>query len=429
MKGEEKETILIVAAHDSLGGAARAIYRVFSALNSLDDDRFRYRLRVISKWTDDSSVAGGRPRRSLQEQLSYLWKTRVLRLLNRGEFITTNPILHSSAQYPSGLAREINACKPSLVMLGWLGNATLSIEEISKIRAPVIFRLSDMWVFSGAEHYSENRRYTTGYSRGSRPSDESGPDLNRHTYLRKRRAWKKPMGVVAISKWLEAETKSSPVTANWPLTVIPVPLDTSFWQPVAKEAARRQLDLPFNENLVVFGAGAGTSQPHKGADLLFEALPKLLSNLRTTRFGPSTRVVIFGQDHGPEYIEGTPVQYLGRLNDEELRAVYSAADVVVVPSRLEAFGQVAAEAQCCGAPVVAFEGTGVSDIVLDGKTGKLARPFDSHDLAECIAWVVSDPDRKINLSKAAATHARLRFSPSVIARKYSDFFTEILGRS
>ena len=71
---------------------------------------------------------------------------------------------------------------------------------------------------------------------------------------------------------------------------------------------------------------------------------------------------------------------LGNIdNQNKLSSLYSSADIMCVPSRLETFGQTASEALACGVPVVAFETTGLKDIVEHKKTGYLAKAYDSKD--------------------------------------------------
>ena len=53
---KRKVRVLIVAAHDSLGGAARAIYRVFSALREYESTRIEVTLRVPNKTRNDPGV-------------------------------------------------------------------------------------------------------------------------------------------------------------------------------------------------------------------------------------------------------------------------------------------------------------------------------------------------------------------------------------
>lgn len=410
--------VVFVAAHDSLGGAARAAYRVFDAISTYFPDRIDISFRVIHKTRDDERIVGGKASRNRIEYAQYFLRTRFRKYFPRKPFISANTLLHSQALYPTGLGREINKMSPDVILLGWLGNATISIAEIGQLRAPVVWRLSDMWMFSGAEHYTDTGRYRVGYSKRSRPPDEWGPDIDRETFRRKCRHWKKPPHVIALTRWLQKEAQSSALSGRWPTHVIPVPMDTDFWAPTDAKKARDTFGIEQNAVVVMFGAGNGTSQPHKGADLLFGALAHLKDFHAAAADTRPLRAIVFGEDRPTREEGGVPVQFLGRLDDEGLRKAYSAADVFVVPSRLEAFGQVAAEAQCCGTPVVAFDNSGLADVVEDRVTGALARAFDPRSLADAIYWVIENPQRTSTIGAAATARARTLWDPETVAHSY-----------
>ncbi|MEN9236221.1 MAG: glycosyltransferase, partial [Gloeomargarita sp. GMQP_bins_25] len=105
---------------------------------------------------------------------------------------------------------------------------------------------------------------------------------------------------------------------------------------------------------------------------------------------------------------------------------YSAADVLVVPSRQEAFGQVATEAMACGTPVVGFAGTGVQDIVDHRVNGYLAQPFDPRDLAQGMAWVVH---QGVALREAARQKVERCFSLPVVVQQYVDLYRSLSSAS
>ena len=142
---------------------------------------------------------------------------------------------------------------------------------------------------------------------------------------------------------------------DWPFTVIPYPIDLNVWAPCDQAQARALLGLPADRPLVLFGAIGGSADPRKGADLLLEALQRLHSQVAGTPL-EQLELVVFGQSRPAQPPNlGFPIHYSGHLHDHlSLRLLYVAADVMVVPSRQEAFGQTASEAQACGTPVVAF---------------------------------------------------------------------------
>ncbi|HMB81467.1 MAG TPA: glycosyltransferase, partial [Vicinamibacterales bacterium] len=69
-------------------------------------------------------------------------------------------------------------------------------------------------------------------------------------------------------------------------------------------------------------------------------------------------------------LAGPDVQFLGRLPDEEIRALYRRAAVTLLPGE-EDFGIVPLEAQACGRPVVALGRGGALETIVDGETGIL----------------------------------------------------------
>jgi glycosyltransferase involved in cell wall biosynthesis len=412
--------VLIVAAHDSLGGAARAIRRVFDSLSEYETN-LNVTLRVIHKTVEHPRILGGKPARSRLEYAEYWLRTRFRKYFPRAEFVTSNPVLHSQALYPTGLGREINAFNPDVVLFGWLGNATISIEEIGRIKAPIVWRLSDLWVLAGAEHLTPTKRYADNYSRQSRPQDESGPDINRETFRRKKRAWgRKNHRIIALSSWQADQARLSTLTRRWPISVVPVPVDPDVWVPVNKAESREQLGLPQDSLLIAFGAGQATKHAHKGADLLFNALPRALQILRDKGVTEAVELVVFGEEENPTQSGDIPIHFLGKLDDSKLRFVYSAVDVLAAPSRQESFGQVAAEAQCCGLPVIVFDNSGLRDVVDDRKTGRIVPAFDTELFAESIAWILSDPAKRSELGHNARERAMYLWHPKTVAKQYAD---------
>lgn len=414
----KKISALFVISQDSGAGAPRAVHRIYTAVRTFFSSRVDVTMRVIHKTYDDDHIVGGKATRSRLEYIEYFVRTRFRKYFPRKPFISDNKLLHSQALYHSGLGREINSMNPDVVMLGWLGNSTLSIPEIGRISAPVVWRLSDMWMFSGAEHYTANSRYVDGYSRKSRPTSESGPDIDRETFLRKKRHWKKPCHVITPSKWMAEQVKSSTLTAKWPVHVIPNPIDTDYWQPRPVQEARDSFSIPENALLILFGTGGGTQHHHKGGDLLLDALPVVNQLLSGSGNDRPVYCAIFGEERESFKVGTINVIFLGRLNDQQLINAYSAADVMVVPSRLDNLPSTAVESQSCGTPVVAFEVGGLPDIVEHQVTGLIVPPFDIEQLAHAISHILLNPKARAAMSAKSRSRAREIWNPEVIANQY-----------
>jgi len=279
-----------------------------------------------------------------------------------------------------------------------------------------------MWAFCGAEHLAWDDRWRDGYRSDNRPAHESGFDLNRWTWQRKRKHWQRPMHIVTPSQWLGDCVRESVLMRDWSVSVVPNCLDTERWAPLDQALARELLGLPADVPLIAFGSHGANAAHHKGFDLLQAALQHL-------RGEPSVRgleLVVFGQraPQSPPSL-GFPIHYTGHLHDDlSLRALYSAADAMVVPSRQEAFGQTASEAHACGTPVVAFNTGGLPDIVKHQRTGYLAKAFETEDLAQGIAWVLAQRASG-QLGQQARERAVTRFSEGVVAQEYQSLYVSL----
>ncbi len=403
---------------DISGGAARAAYRIHHAVRAAGIDS-----QMLVNWasTGDWTVQG--PSSKLAKAMVRLRPQMVapLRVLLR----TGNPIIHSPALVPSAWSRRLNVSNADVVHLHWVQAEMLSIADLGRIRKPVVWTLHDMWAFCGAEHYTADERWREGYQRGNRPPHERGLDLNRFTWRRKRRHWRRPLQIVAPSTWLADCARQSALLHDWPVSVVPNCLDTQRFQPLPQLLARQLLGLPADAPLLAFGAMGGGRDPRKGFDLLLAALV-LLRSVRD-----DLQLVVFGQlaPQQPPNLR-FPIHYTGHLHDDlSLRALYSAADVVVVPSRQEAFGQTASEAHACGTPVAAFHACGLPDIVQHQRTGYLAQPFEPHDLAAGITWLLEDPQRRRYLGYAARQRAEQLWNPARVAGLYQEIYRHAIGVS
>ncbi len=343
------------------------------------------------------------------------------RLPNR--LLTTgNPILHSSAMLPSGWPRKINLSDADVAHLQWVNLEMMSIGDIGRIEKPIVWTLHDMWAFCGAEHVTEDFRWRDGYLRTNRPSPESGFDLNRWVWQRKRKAWRRPMHIVAPSHWLADCVRQSVLMCGWPVSVIHNPLDTEVWRPIEKHSARQLLGLTSAGPLLLFGTFGANAAPHKGFDLLLSSLQHLREQMG------DLHLLILGQNAPREPLDlGFPVYYMGHLHDDlSLRVLYSAADVIVIPSRIENLPNMGVESLACGTPVVAFDTCGLPDIISHQQTGYLAKAFDAEDLAHGIQWVLEDSERYAWLATQAREDAVARFSYQKVARQYMDVYHQAI---
>lgn len=98
------------------------------------------------------------------------------------------------------------------------------------------------------------------------------------------------------------------------------------------------------------------------------------------------------------------VRFLGALPGAQVAAQMERADVLAVPSAYEGFGIVYLEAMGHGLPVIAGARGGAQDVVEEGVTGFLVPPEDSAALAERLAALLSEPERRVAMGRAGRAH-------------------------
>jgi len=154
----------------------------------------------------------------------------------------------------------------------------------------------------------------------------------------------------------------------------------------------------------------GRLVPHKGLDVLLEALPRVCGEFE------AVDVRVFGTGEAEEALRkqadrlgiAEHVTFMGMTTDS-LKEM-AACEVVAMPSRLEPFGLVALEAQSVGVPVVGFSGHGVEEIVVNEETGLLVVPQDPDAFSDALIRLLGHPELRQNLGAAAKDRAGTLFS-------------------
>jgi glycosyltransferase involved in cell wall biosynthesis len=118
--------------------------------------------------------------------------------------------------------------------------------------------------------------------------------------------------------------------------------------------------------------------------------------------------------HGTPGGPRSPVEFLGRLNDEELRELYRGAAVVMLPGE-EDFGIVPLEAQACGRPVVAYARGGAVETVVPGETGLLVEDASPAAFAEALQRAIDGRFDPAAIRRHAERFGRARFGDQMEA--------------
>lgn len=164
--------------------------------------------------------------------------------------------------------------------------------------------------------------------------------------LKKRAITQSTAHCVVASKWMENILRKSPIFKGKTITRVPFGVDQQVFCPGDRIEARKRAGIP--EAGVVLLARA--DRAFKGTHLVLEAARQAAQHHNVT-------LVLVGETGLADEIRGVvKVVEKGWLNNpEHVADLYRAADLVLMPSELESFGLMAAEAMSCGRVVVALE--------------------------------------------------------------------------
>jgi glycosyltransferase involved in cell wall biosynthesis len=145
---------------------------------------------------------------------------------------------------------------------------------------------------------------------------------------------------------------------------------------------------------------------------------------------PDARLVIVGGhpgehegEHPADAIARTgarDVELAGWHEHDALPAFFNAADVVVLASVREQFGQVLVEGMACGLPAIAVDAHGPATIVEDGRTGWLVPPDDREALTEALRAAVDDPAERRRRGALAREDVCARFTWDALAGRVAE---------
>ncbi|MEW5857804.1 MAG: glycosyltransferase family 1 protein [Cyanobacteriota bacterium] len=231
----------------------------------------------------------------------------------------------------------------------------------------------------------------------------------------------------------EKEHMRSLVSAKGSIDIIPCGTDIRKFGSVTREAARQQLGIDPDTQVVFY---VGRFDRRKGIETLVRAVGKSQmrqqGNLKLFIGGGSRP----GQSDGIERDRIEKIvgelglqditSFPGRLGDDTLPVYYAAADVCVVPSHYEPFGLVAIEAMASGTPVVASDVGGLQFTVVPEETGLLAPPKNDAAFAAAIDRILANPEWRHQLGKKARVRVEKMFSWDGVASQLSDLYTELL---
>jgi glycosyltransferase involved in cell wall biosynthesis len=191
-------------------------------------------------------------------------------------------------------------------------------------------------------------------------------------------------------------------------------------------STRRELGIADGARVIVF---VGRLTRDKGVAELVEAFASVRDRC------PDTVLLLVGPDDARaplpaavrERIAADPRILTPGYTAEPQRFI-AAADLLCLPSYREGFGSVVIEAAALGIPAVGTRIVGLSDAIVDGVTGVLVPPRDMTALAQSLADLLEDGERRLRMGEAARERARAEFDARRISRLLLDEYEALHAR-
>ncbi|MFH0976383.1 MAG: glycosyltransferase [Spirochaetota bacterium] len=174
---------------------------------------------------------------------------------------------------------------------------------------------------------------------------------------------------------------------------------------------KRIFGVSGNEPVILF---AGRISDEKGV----MEIPHIMEKLRASF--PDVKIAFAGMGPKEKDLKAAMPDgiYLGWVDHDKLPEIYSAADMLILPSKFDTFGCVVLEALSCGLPVIAYNTKGPKDIIIDGLNGYLVK--NRTEMAERIIEFLGNKKLRLRFKNESLKRARDYDPGKIISRFMHD---------
>jgi glycosyltransferase involved in cell wall biosynthesis len=415
--------VLFVNTNENYGGAARAALRIMHGVQQCGVEAQMFVKNKASQAEDVVSVLQFVPTNALYK--AYNWVVEIIRKkwyqYKWHPYKRTKQNVFMSDLRGMSSHGALQKFDYDVIHLNWLNMRFFNIDELAKIKKPIVWTLHDSWAFTGICHVPyECKKYINHCGTCPMLGSKKEMDLAYEVFKKKMDAYKDlDLHIVTPSRWLGECAKLSALLGRFPVHVIPNCIDTDLYEPIDKADARKVLGLEADKKYLLFGAMNALADANKGFTYLKEALERIK--------GDNTELLVYGTNEDMQRFDlSIPARSLGYINNDKMMALlYNAADVTIVPSLSENLSNTIMESLSCGTPVVAFNIGGNSDMIEHKKNGYLAKEKDNWDLAKGIEWCLAHNSDGA-LSKKARQKVMDNFTIEIVSEQYRKLYESLV---
>ena len=413
--------VLHLAQSDVEGGAGKAAFRLHSALRSIG---------VASTFHPGRDLRGDADVVPARSPESGIKATRRIAFANalalRAYPSRRRSELFSPSIFSYGRLDPLLVAKADIVCLHWIAGAFLRPTQLVGIGKPIVWRLSDLWPFTGGCHYpGVCRRFEAACGTCPTLGSQWEQDLSRLGMRQRARSYADlDLTIVAPSRWIAEQARRSSLFRGRRILHIPTGIELDVFRPRDRLHSRRQFGLPQDGSILLFGALGALGDARKGFADFIRATETWVATFNRK---PAALAVFGGGGMPPQEVAGLPVYDLGRIDDrDKLAELYSAADALIAPFAEDNLPNVVIEAIACGTPVAAYAAGGIPEAVIEGISGAFAPPGQPDALADAIERAIA---RREFLAQGARAFAERTFDLKICAASYARLFADLASRS
>ena len=378
--------IALITADNNNGGAGRATRRIAKGLTNLSEDlvsielicngdpEFGYlKKSPIYHWYSRSFYRNAITSKIFKTIFLKLWKK--VNLLDKKD---------SSLFFRIG--NSINNNKTfnqyDILHIFW-GQTFINPGSIADLNKNVFITLHDMWFITGGFAFSDDiendkDKYLNIFGK---------KNFNNQYKLKNRLISSPKTHLIVTSDWMKKKCIDYGIDKNR-ITKILNYIPSHFRYLDMKTQSMQMLNWEFKSfsKLIIYFVGS-LDDPRKGFSFLISALellPKKIKNRIALQ-------ILGSKKNSISKLDKLKIEYcmLGIFNDEISQIIaYNAADILICTSTIDNSPNVIAEAQMCGLPVFVRDGTGATEMISDGISGKIFSKNKIEDLKEKIIKLV-----------------------------------------
>ncbi len=128
-----------------------------------------------------------------------------------------------------------------------------------------------------------------------------------------------------------------------------------------------------------------------------------------------------------EYGISDRVIFTGIIKD--MPDIYAAIDIFVLASLAEPCGRVVSEAMACGKPVIGTDSGGTPEMITDGVTGLLVMPGNADAIADALAILIGDKDKRLEMGRSSRQKAEKDFDISLHAKETGQLYLDMIDKA